>query len=193
MSRGMSAQAIAPEGKDDKAAAEADVAAAMPKKKSGITIFLILNSALLAGVLAMQVLKPGAHAATPAAEGGHGEKAEAPAKAEAAAPAGAPRIGPGPMVRMADFIVHLRNPEAERYARISFEIEVGAELDKDKLNARLPQIRESFISFLSDQTLEDLRGSDGIKKTKDQLYARLAAIAPEASPRGIYITDLVIQ
>ena len=177
----MSAQAVAPE-----TAAEAkDLAAAMPPKKNGVTIFLILNSLLLAGVLAMQVLKPGAAAAPAAAA-----EAGTHAKAEAAAPA---KAGPGPMVRLADFIIHLRNPEAERYARLSFEIEVGSDLDRDKMTARLPQIRESFIAYLSDQTLEDLRGSEGIRKTKEQLFARLGAIAPEASPRAIYITDLVIQ
>lgn len=183
----MSAQAIAPEAKDPKAAEASDVAAAMPAKKNGITIFLILNSLLLAGVLAMQVLKPGGgHAAAPA----EGAAKPEPVKAEAAGPA---KAGPGPMVRLADFIVHLRNPEAERYARISFEIEVGGDLDKDRMAAHLPQIRESFIAFLSDQALEDLRGSDGIRKTKEQLFARLSAIAPDASPRAIYITDLVIQ
>ena len=123
-----------------------------------------------------------------AAPSEHGEaKAEGGEKGHGAA------AGPGPMVRLADFISPLRNPEAERYARISFEIEVGSDLDKDKMAGHLPQIRETFIAYLSDQTLEDLRGSEGIKKTKEALFEKLRSIAPEASPRAIFITDLVIQ
>ncbi len=163
-----------------------------PKKGIGVMIFLGINSLLLAGVLAMLILKPGSHGsaggehAEGAPKGGeHGEvKAEGAEK---------PKSGPGPMVRLADFIIHLRNPEAERYARISFEVEVGTDLDKDKMTAHLPEIRETFIAYLSDQTLEDLRGSEGIKKTKDALFQKLTLIAPEAAPRAIYITDLVIQ
>ena len=169
-----------------------DLAAAIPPKKGGITIFLIINSVLLAGVLAMLVLKPGGQGekegGAKAAPSEHGEaKAEGGEKGHGAA------AGPGPMVRLADFISPLRNPEAERYARISFEIEVGSDLDKDKMAGHLPQIRETFIAYLSDQTLEDLRGSEGIKKTKEALFEKLRSIAPEASPRAIFITDLVIQ
>lgn len=164
----------------------------MPPKKGGITIFLILNSVLLAGVLVMLVLKPGSHgeAAEKGEKSEHAAKAEAPAEGHGSGPA---KVGPGPMVRLADFIIHLRNPEAERYARISFEIEVGTDLDKEKMAGHLPQIRETFIAYLSDQTLEDLRGSEGIRKTKEALFQKLSAIAPETSPRAIYVTDLVIQ
>lgn len=192
MSPGMSATATA-DAKTPTASEAADVAAAMPAKKGGITIFLIINSVLLAGVLVMLVLKPGSHPAEASEKGGHEAAAEKKEGGHGEKPAEGGHAGPGPMVRLADFIIHLRNPEAERYARISFEIEVGTELDKEKMTGHLPQIREAFIAFLSDQTLEDLRGSEGIKKTKDQLYAKLSGIAPEASPRAIYITDLVIQ
>jgi flagellar protein FliL len=164
--------------------------APVPPKKNGITLFLIINSVLLAGVLAMLVLKPG-HAS----EAKAAEAPEAPGPSEhGAKPEGkAAANGVGPTVRLADFIIHLRNPEVERYARVSFEIEVGTDLDKERMAGHLPRIRETFIAYLSDQTLEDLRGSEGIKKTKDALFEKLKAIAPDCSARAIYITDLVIQ
>ncbi len=170
----------------DKATA-ADIAAAMPAKKSNVTLFLILNTVLLAAVLAVIVLKPGGSSAKAEEHGGgeHGAKAEGGENKSA--------TGMGPTVRLADFIIHLRNPEAERYARISFEIEVGNDVDKERMTAHLPKIREAFIAYLSDQTLEDLRGSEGIRKTKEALFQKLNGIAPESAPRALYVTDLVIQ
>jgi flagellar FliL protein len=162
-------------------------AAAMPQKKTGITLLLLINSVLLAGVLAMLVLRPG-HGSTEK-EAGAPATADKSEGAEKSAAGG----GIGPTVRLADFIIHLRNPETERYARISFEIEMGSEPDKEQMTSHLPRIRETFIAYLSDQTLEDLRGSDGIKKTKEALLQKLNEIAPKSAPRAIYITDLVIQ
>ena len=64
---------------------------------------------------------------------------------------------------------------------------------KEMVAKILPRIRETFIAYLSDQTLEDLRGSEGIRKTKEALFQKLNAIAPGSGMRAIYVTDLVIQ
>ena len=114
-------------------------------------------------------------------EGEHGEKA--------ASAAG----GPGPMVKLADFVIHLRNPELDRYARMSFDVEVMADPDKEQLDANMPRVRDAFIGYLSDRTLEELRGSEGLGRTKDALQARLRELVPEARIRALYISDFVVQ
>jgi flagellar FliL protein len=101
--------------------------------------------------------------------------------------------GPGPMVRLPDFVVHLRNSDLDRYARITFEIEVMAEPDKEHLTAHMPRVRDSFISYLSDRTVEELSGSEGLGRTKDALYARVRELVPEARFRALYISDFVVQ
>jgi flagellar FliL protein len=167
-----------------------------------------LNSLLVGGVLVMLVLKPGgAKSAAPAehaaekSEGGHGEKkAEGEAKAEGehgekkeghaeavAAPAGSPTF------KLPDFTVRLRNPEADRYARITFEVQVASESDKAAVETHLPQVRDAFLSYLSDRTLEELRGSEGIEKTKQALLDRMPRVAPGAKVLAIYVTDMVVQ
>ena len=100
--------------------------------------------------------------------------------------------GPGPMVRLADFVIHLRNPELDRYARMSFDVEVIADSDKERLNANIPRVRDAFISYLSDRTLEELRGSEGLGRTKDALQQRLRELVPEARIRALYISDFVV-
>jgi flagellar FliL protein len=97
------------------------------------------------------------------------------------------------MVKLPDFVVHLRNPDADRYARMSFDVEVFADSDKDRVNGALPRIRDAFISYLSDRTLEDLRGSEGLSRTKESLQTILRQTCPDARIRALYISDFVVQ
>jgi len=173
--------AVAPApGKSD-----ADMAAAglSPKPSKVVPGLLALNTLLMAAVLVRSFLTP--------APAGAAEQPQAPA-AEHAAPAAVP-MGLGPTVRLPEFVVHLRNPEAERYAKMTFELEVGVEADKDKLNAAMPRVRELFLAYLSDRTTDDLRGSEGIERTKRDLLARLSQELPGSPVRAIYITDIVVQ
>lgn len=182
-----------------------------------------VNSLLLlavVGFMGWQVMHPPMAPAAPAAATGakaegHGEEAQAeggehgaakkeehgekPAKEEkkeghGAAPVGGGSSGSnGPMVKIADFVVHLRNPEVDRYARMSFDVEVFGDADKDKLSERLPKVRDAFISYLSDRTLEELSGSEGLGRTKIALQTRLRDLVPEARVRALYISDFVVQ
>ncbi|MBL8934279.1 MAG: flagellar basal body-associated FliL family protein [Archangium sp.] len=101
--------------------------------------------------------------------------------------------GLGPLVKISDFVIHLRNPEIDRYARLSFDVEVIADSDKDSLNAHMPRVRDAFISYLSDRTLEELQGAEGLGRTKEALQSKLRDLVPEARVRNLYISDFVVQ
>jgi flagellar protein FliL len=104
-----------------------------------------------------------------------------------------PTGGLGPLVKISDFVIHLRNPEIDRYARMSFDVEVFADSDKDSLTAHMPRVRDAFISYLSDRTLEELQGAEGLGRTKDALQMKLRDLVPEARVRSLYISDFVVQ
>jgi flagellar FliL protein len=185
---------------------------AEPKKKGGMpTILLVVNAVLLIGVLGAVLLlvtkKPaGAVAPAPEAEAaapkegghdapkeGHGGAGSGGHEAKGGDKGGASPIGAGPTLRLADFVVHLRNPESDRYARFSFEIEVASDKDKESLTARTAQVRDAFIIFLSDRTVEELRGGAGLDKLKQALFERLLEVATDCHVRNLYITDFVLQ
>jgi flagellar FliL protein len=153
-----------------------------------VPILLIVNMLLVGAVLAVFLARGGSG-------GGHEKEGGGEAKAAEHKGEGAEdkTALPGPTQKLADFVVHLRDPEADRYARVSFEVEVGSEEDKNKLTAYMPRIRDAFIAYLSDRTLEELRGSESIARTKTALQERLAQLSPGVKVRGLYITDLVIQ
>lgn len=121
-----------------------------------------------------------------AAEGGEGQEGHG-----GAAEASVGRIGP--LVKVADFVIHLRNPDADRYARMSFDVEVFSEADKDRLNAQIPKVRDAFITYLSDRTMEDLSGSEGLGRTKETLQTTLRQTLPDVRVRTLYISDFVVQ
>lgn len=154
-----------------------------------VPILLGVNMLLVVGVLALFMLRGGGAASASAATGdGHGE-----AKAEGGGHGEGGEAGPGPTTKMADFVVHLRDAEVDRYARISFEVELGGEPDKARFDRYTARVRDGFISYLSDRTLEELRGSEQVKKVKQALQEQLKELAPGAKVRALYITDLVIQ
>lgn len=199
--------------------AEGEAAPAPAKSSKLVPALIGLNSLLLIGVIGflfLQMKKSHAapeHAAKeevaehePAEEGeAKEEKAEKKEeKAEEKEEKGEEKKGEaegksgvtpklGPLVKISDFVIHLRNPEIDRYARMSFDVEVIADSDKDSLNAHMPRVRDAFITYLSDRTLEELQGAEGLGRTKDALQTKLRDLVPEARVRSLYISDFVVQ
>lgn len=169
-------------------------------------IMLGVNTLLVVGVLAFVLLRGGAKPA-PAADapaGAHGEaKGDAKGEAKGEGGHGEAKAGeakpakagnePGPSVKFPDFVIHLRDPEVDRYARLTVEVEVADDKAKDHLTARMPPIRDAFISYLSDRTTADMRGSEAIAKVKVDLAEKLRGAAPGLAFRALYITELVVQ
>ena len=99
----------------------------------------------------------------------------------------------GPTVKPADFTVRLRNTDVDRYVRLGMEIELAGDRDKQMLVAHMPQVRDAVITYLSDRTLEELRGSEGMNTMKETLRKTLAGMFPTIRVQGIYITEFVSQ
>jgi flagellar protein FliL len=185
--------------------AEVAAMAASVRPSRLVPMLIGMNSLMLLGVmgfLVMQSSKNSAPAPEHAAAAEH-ETAEEP-KAEKKEKEEEPEKGKegegkpgtkglGPLVRMADFVIHLRNPEIDRYARLSFDVELIADSDRESLNAHMPRVRDAFISYLSDRTLEELQGTEGLGRTKEALQGRIRDLVPEARVRSLYISDFVVQ
>jgi flagellar FliL protein len=156
---------------------------------------LALNSLITVGVLVVVLLRTGAPKHPPAAAGGEaaaGAKAEGHGDPKGEKAADKANL-PGPIVKFPDFVVHLRDPEVDRYARLTIEVEVQDEKVREALTLRLPAIRDSFIAYLSDRSTADLRGSEAISRAKVELLERLKVSAPGLGLRGLYVTELVVQ
>jgi len=151
----------------------------------------------MAGVLGVMLLRPAGASGAPSKAAGEGHAAkpekekEHEEKGEEHGKEGAP--GVGPTLKMADFVIHLRNPEAERYARLAVELELGGELDKEKMTPYLPRLRDAFIAYFTDRTMEELTGSEALARTKQELFKKVEELVPNKRVKALYITDFVVQ
>jgi flagellar FliL protein len=188
----------------EEAKSETPAAPPAPKPAGGskiVPILMILNTLLVAGVFVFVMKKQSVHAVAPASAAAdeHAKEGEEHAKegekkeGEHGAGGGEKGGGPGPMLKLENFVIQLKAVDAERYVRVAFDLEVNAETDKDPVTARLSQIRDSIISFFSDKTLDELRGSDGLEHIKVTLLKRLDGLVPGHRLKAIYITDFIVQ
>jgi len=159
---------------------EKNAAAPAPAGRSiAVPLLLAVNVlALGAGAAAFWFLRP-----HPVDEG----------RRAAAGAAADPRSAMGPTLHLPDFVVRLRNPDSDRYARVSFEFELTAEESRAEVQRYLPRVRDLFIAYLSDRTVEELLGSEGLERTKTALVKSLDGPLPAGLVRSLYVTDFVIQ
>jgi flagellar FliL protein len=169
-------------------------AGAPPSKSKALPILLVINTLLLTGVLIFVMKRPAAHAAPEgkaAAEGGgeHGEEKEKASGGHGAEES----AGPGPTIRFDNLTVQLKSLDVDRYAHLGLEIEVGDEAAKGMVERKVAPIRDAILSYLSDRTPDELRGSDGLKQIKDAMIKKLDELVPGHRIRALYITDFIIQ
>jgi flagellar FliL protein len=164
-----------------------DLPAPAPAKGKALPVLLGLNTLLLAGVLVFVLKRPATAVPASAVLAAAAPAAGDAKSGDAADPA------PGPTLKLDNFIIQLKAVESDRYVRVAFDMELGAESDRAFVTARMSPIRDAVIAFFSDRTLEELRGSAGLEHTKEELLRRLESVAPGHRIKALYITDFVVQ
>jgi flagellar FliL protein len=166
---------------------------AKPKGGGGklLPIMLIMNTALIGGVLFFVMKKPSAAVntaagAAAAAEGEHGGEDDPKAVKGGFVP-------PGPILKLENFVIQLKTVDNDRYVRLAFDLEVGNEKDKEAVTAHLSHIRDLVISYFADRTLDELRGSEAMERTKATLIKRIDDIVPGHRIKNIFVTDFIVQ
>jgi flagellar FliL protein len=173
-----------------------------------IPMILIANTVLMGAVLAVVLLRkpssagavampaPQSAASSSSVNGGAGGKEEATGHGVAVGhgePAADPSGTPGPILKLENFIIQLRGTDADRYVRVAFDLELGSEADRAMVQARMPHIRDAVISYFSDRSLDELRGSEGMDRIKLAVSKKLDEILAAHRVRSVFITELVIQ
>jgi flagellar FliL protein len=177
---------------------EEKLADSVPAKSGNkiLPIMLVVNTLLLTGVLIFVMKRPSAQAASSNrdhAEKSSGADHEEHAEKSEGAEHTAEGEGPGPTLRLDNFIVQIRGAEGDRYAHLTIEVEVGAETDKKSFETRMPRIRDTVIGYLSDRSEDELRGSEGLGQMKAALTKKIDEIVPGHRIRGLFTTEFIIQ
>ncbi|HKE15140.1 MAG TPA: flagellar basal body-associated FliL family protein [Kofleriaceae bacterium] len=170
----------APEG--DKPAAPAG-----PKPKTSLLVLILLlanlGSSGFAAYEGMQAVTA-QHAAS-AAGGEHGKKGEEEGKKKEEV---------GPVTPLEPFIVNLNEPEATRYLKATFELEVAdkeaiAELDKLKR-----PVRDDVLRYLSSLSVADTQGEAGKAKIQKEVVSRIdRQLGGKNRARRLFFVEFMVQ
>ncbi|HUH84445.1 MAG TPA: flagellar basal body-associated FliL family protein [Stellaceae bacterium] len=117
---------------------------------------------------------------------GH-KSAEAEKVAEAPAP-------PAVFFDLPDLLVNLNTTGRKAsFLKLSVSLELNHAEDLPKLQAVMPRIIDNFQVYLRELRVEDLRGSGGIYRLREELLARVnSAVAPVAV-RDVLFKEMLVQ
>jgi flagellar protein FliL len=130
--------------------------------------------------------KPDAHAKPDA----HGAEAKADAHGGGH---GAPGAG-GLFFNVPDMVVNLNSTgRRPSFLKISISIEVGRPEDVPEIEKVMPRIVDNFQVYLRELRLEDLRGSAGVYRLREELLLRVGIAAQPVQVKDVLFREMLIQ
>lgn len=117
-----------------------------------------------------------------------GEAAEATAATAAAAPE-------KPIfVDMPDIVANLNAPgRRSSYIKLRSKLEVARAADARALQEAMPRLQDLFTTYLREVRPEELRGSAGTYRLREELMARASLAAPPAQVTDVLFVELLLQ
>lgn len=93
-----------------------------------------------------------------------------------------------------DLLVNL-NSSGKRasYLKMRVSLELGSEEDAAKLQKLSPRIIDSFQMYLRELRLEDLRGSAGLARLREELIRRVNASVEPLVIRDVLFREMLVQ
>ena len=162
---------------------------AAPKK--GLLGKLLSKKILMIAVPVLVVILAGAGAGTyffiikP-----HGESGDKVAKAEEI-PLTPPEVA---FSDVPDILVNIQsNDGTPAYLKLSLSLEMDNELAKTGMQALMPRLVDQFQSYLRELRLEDLKGSEGVLRLKEELLRRADAAAAPYKVRDVLLKQMIVQ
>lgn len=95
---------------------------------------------------------------------------------------------------LGDMIVNLSG-EGRRPSMLKVKLTVELDDEKDKLamDKVKPRVLDSFQAYMRELRVEDLKGSAGIYRLREELLLRVAEAAHPAKVRDVLITEMLVQ
>lgn len=119
-----------------------------------------------------------------------GKKAEAAKAAAALASENAPPVA----VDVPEIVTNLNaGPRKTAYVKIKIRIIVASNDDAKLIDDAMPQIEDLFQTYLREMRPEELRGSIGSYRLREEFIARIAIAAAPAQVRDVLFTELFTE
>jgi flagellar FliL protein len=93
-----------------------------------------------------------------------------------------------------DFLVNLNNAgKKASFLKLSISLELEKQEDVPKLQAVLPRIVDNFQIYLRELRVEDLRGSGGIYRLREELLSRVNAAVAPVKVADVLFKEMLVQ
>ncbi|HYH21064.1 MAG TPA: flagellar basal body-associated FliL family protein [Azospirillum sp.] len=120
---------------------------------------------------------------------GHKEEAHAPEAEKAPDPHAAPVFYDLP-----DMLVNLNSAgKRPAFLKIKISIQVSKPEDIPAINQVLPRIIDNFQVYLRELRLEDLKGSAGMYRLRQELLMRITAAAYPVKVKDVLFREMLVQ
>jgi flagellar FliL protein len=117
-----------------------------------------------------------------------GIKHNEPEKQEAAKPA------MPVFVDLPDMIANLNSPSNKpSYIKLQARLEVSQPEDAEKIKQEMPRLQDIFQTYLREMRPEELRGSAGIYRLREELLGRANVVLAPVRVNDVLFTQLLIQ
>ncbi len=178
----------APDADDDGENAEAQGAEGEAAPKKGLKKFLTRKILMIAVPALLLVLGGGGAGAYFLVLKSH--------DADKAKLADAPPLTP-PQVAFSDvpdILVNIQsNDGTPAYLKLSLSLEMDNDLEKTGMTALMPRLVDQFQSYLRELRIDDLKGSEGVLRLKEELLRRVNAAAAPYKVRDVLLKQMIVQ
>jgi flagellar FliL protein len=113
------------------------------------------------------------------------------AKAEEEVPLTPPKVA---FSDMQDILVNIQsNDGTPAYLKLGVSLELENEEQKAALEPLMPRITDQFQAYLRELRLDDLKGSAGVLRLKEELLRRVNVAAAPYKVRDVLLKEMIIQ
>lgn len=107
----------------------------------------------------------------------------------------APQVArPGVYMEVPEMLVSLRSTgNRQRILKLRINLELQSRSDEETIKAFMPKIVDNFQVFLRELRIEELEGSQGLYRIKEEMLARVNQAASPVTVKDVLIGDMLIQ
>lgn len=140
-------------------------------------VLAAVGGGLWFGGILPPLLGMGGHAAAPRTDEHDAAKAAAPVYLE-----------------MPEIVANLNaGPRRTSYIKLQSRLELGRAKDAEMVKAAMPRLLDMFQTYLRDMSPEELRGSAGTYRLREELIARANAAVAPARVVDVLFTEMLVQ
>lgn len=101
---------------------------------------------------------------------------------------------PGHYIDLDEMLVTLATKgRKQSFLKLRVSLEIGDPLDEARITTVMPRIVDNFQVFLRELRVEELQGSQGIYRVKEELLSRVNAAAHPAKVKDVLFREILVQ